>query len=104
MSRHVARVFTSNSTDHTPLLHPDLPELLASVHLGFILVYSAQRRASLAVLADLLPKLPDVIPKMIVAMGSSDLASSKLVGEGEDLARINDAMFYKNVGPELQSK
>ena len=74
------------------------------MHLGFILVYSTQRRASLSVLTNLLPKLPDIIPKMIVAMGTSDLASSKLVEEGEEIARKHDAMFYRNVATELPSE
>ena len=80
----------------------DLPELLASVHLGFILVYSAQRAASLSVLKELLPKLPDV-PKMLVAVAGSDLKSSKLVEEGEELAKKQDIAIFRNITPELPS-
>lgn len=81
----------------------DVTEICSSdcVRLGYILVYSTERLASLSVLKYLLPKLPQ-IPKLLVAMTSAKSHDRKLLEEGQELASKWDAEFTSNEdGQEL---
>ena len=66
-------------------------------------MYSTQRPASLAVLDYLLPKLPN-IPKVIVAMVTSNSHNKDLLEKGQELARKWDASFISNTDKELPSE
>lgn len=81
----------------------DLKDILSSVRLGIILVYSTQRPASLAVTKALLAKLPN-LPKLIVAMALDGSHDNRLLEEGQSLANESNAMFVYNNGEALPSK
>lgn len=89
------------SHDSSP--SPDVPELCLGIHLGFILVYSTQRLASLSVLKYLLPKLPS-IPKLIVAMTTNKSHDKKCLEEGQQFASQWGAMLVSNSEDELRGK
>ena len=81
----------------------DLKDILSSVRLGIVLVYSTQRPASLAVTKALLAKLPN-LPKLIVAMALDGSHDNRLLEEGQSLANESNAMFVYNNGEALPSK
>ena len=67
----------------------------ASIWLGYVLVYSTQRAASLSVLKALLPTLPS-LPKLVVAMASEGSHDKQLLEEGRVLADNWKAMFISS--------
>ena len=72
--------------------------------LGIILVYSTERRASLAVMKSLLSKLPALLPKMIVAMATNKSHDKTLLEEGRSLAEGFNATFVCNNNESLPSE
>ena len=76
---------------------------MSFTRLGFILVYSTLRPASLACIKFLMTKLPN-IPKMIIAMASDLSHDNHMIEEGRELAEKSDSMFISTADPEWTSK
>lgn len=70
-----------------------MKEIGSFTRLGFVLVYSTARPASLAVTKFLLSKLRPPIPKMIVAMVTQGSHDSHMIEKGREFAESCGAVF-----------